>query len=57
MKEKQNSKKLYSLNIEILLQKNGNTPLANTNSGYQSRGVFPTDMSISDLVKNVNIVY
>lgn len=54
-KEKQNSKKLYSLNIEILPQKNGNVPLANTNSGYQSSGTLPSDISISDLVKNVNV--
>ena len=54
-KEKQNSKKLYSLNVEILTQKNGSTPLANANSGYQLSGILPTDMSISDLVKGVNI--
>ena len=35
-------------------QKNGGTPLANTNnSGYQLRGVSPFDMSIADLVKDV----
>ena len=54
-KEKQNSKKLYSLNIEILPQKNGNTPLANTKSGSQLRGVSPSEISISDLVKDVKL--
>lgn len=54
-KEKQNSKKLYSFNVEILPQKNGNIPLANANNGYQSRGMFPSDINISDLVQNVNI--
>ena len=54
-KEKQNSKKIYSLNIEVLQQKSGSAPLVNTNSGYQSRGAPPTDMSISELINNVNI--
>ncbi len=36
-------------------QKNGSTPLANTNSRYQLKGVLPSDIIISDLVKNINI--
>ena len=54
-KEKQNSKRLYSLNIEVLPQKNGNVPLVNTKSGYQSSGTLPSNISISDLVQSVNI--
>ena len=51
-KEKLNSKKLYSLNIEILPQKNGSIPRVNQHS---LNGTLPSDISISDLVKIVKI--
>ena len=55
-KEKQNFKRLYSLNTEILPQKNGNVPLVNTKSGYQSSGTLPSNISISDLAQHGNIL-
>lgn len=54
-KEKQNSKKLYSLNIEIIPEKNGSIPLANTNSKYQSRRILPSDINISQSNANVKL--
>lgn len=54
-KEKINSNFLYSLNIEILPQKNGVSPLINTSSECQLRGVSPSEISISNLVYDVTL--
>ena len=51
-KEKINSKRLYSLNIEILPTKSGTIPRVNKHS---LKGIVPTDITISELTYNVNI--
>ena len=52
-KEKLKSKKIYSLNIEILQNNKGITPRASKKSSF--KGAIPYTISISDLTNNVNI--
>ena len=41
---------------EKIKTKNGNIPLASTNSRYQLSGTFPSNISISDIVKKSTFV-